>query len=373
MKEVRDRARLARRPPQPHRRGHGRDHARRDRALVRALARPLTVDRWAVGRSPVARPLPPFTDEHEQLRESIRRFIDNELRPHAPGWEDARWFPNDVFTRMAELGFLGLKYPEEYGGQGGDYLHDAVLAEELSRCGSGGLAAGIGAHISIATPPIWKFGTEDQKRRWLAPAIARREDRGARHHRARRGLGRARASARAPRRSTAATSSTARRRSSRTACARTSSSRAVKTTEEGGHHGISLPRDREGHGGLQRVAQAGEARLARLRHRRAGVRRRVRAGREPARRGEQGLLPDHGQLPVGAADHGARLGGRDAGHARPHDPVRARARDLRQADREAPGDPPQARRDGREGGDRPRADLPRAAPVRRWPATRSAR
>src|SRR5436190_15679686 len=118
------------------------------------------------------RTLPPFSEEHEELRESIRRFVENELRPHAREWEAAQWFPNEVFTRMAELGFLGLKYPEEYGGQGGDYLHDAVLTEELSRCGSGGLAAGIGAHISIATPPIWKFGTDDQKRRWLAPAIA---------------------------------------------------------------------------------------------------------------------------------------------------------------------------------------------------------
>jgi acyl-CoA dehydrogenase len=117
------------------------------------------------------RPIPPFTDEHEQLRESIRRFVAKELRPHATEWEDARWFPNEVFTRMAELGFLGLKYPEEYGGEGGDYVHDAVLTEELSRCRSGGLAAGIGAHIGIATPPIWKFGTEDQKQRFLAPAI----------------------------------------------------------------------------------------------------------------------------------------------------------------------------------------------------------
>jgi acyl-CoA dehydrogenase len=115
---------------------------------------------------------PPFTDEHEALRESIRRFIERELRPHAAEWEEARWFPNEVFTRMAELGLLGLKYPEEYGGQGGDYVHDAVLTEELARCGSGGLAAGIGAHIGIATPPIWKFGTEAQKRRWLVPAIA---------------------------------------------------------------------------------------------------------------------------------------------------------------------------------------------------------
>ena len=117
------------------------------------------------------RPSPPFTDEHEQLREAVRRFVERELRPHAEEWEDARWFPNSVFERMAELGYLGLKYPEAHGGEGGDHLHDAVLVEELSRCGSGGVAAGIGAHIGIATPPVWKFGTDDQKRRFLEPAI----------------------------------------------------------------------------------------------------------------------------------------------------------------------------------------------------------
>jgi acyl-CoA dehydrogenase len=116
-------------------------------------------------------PEPPFTGEHEELRASIRRFVLAELRPHAAAWEDARHFPDAVFTRMGELGLLGLKYPEEHGGQGGGYLHDAVLAEELARCGSGGVAAGIGAHVNIATPPIWKFGTEDQKARYLAPAI----------------------------------------------------------------------------------------------------------------------------------------------------------------------------------------------------------
>jgi acyl-CoA dehydrogenase len=119
--------------------------------------------------SPVAGP---FSDEHEELRASIRRFVAAELRPNAAEWEDARWFPDEVFTRMAQLGFLGLKYPEAYGGQGGDHLHDAVLVEELARCGSGGLAAGIGAHVGIATPPVWRFGTEDQKQRYLAPAIA---------------------------------------------------------------------------------------------------------------------------------------------------------------------------------------------------------
>ena len=117
------------------------------------------------------RPLPPFTEEHGELRASVRRFVARELRPHATAWEDARWFPDEVFAKLAGVGFLGLKYPEELGGEGGDYVHDAVFTEELSRCGSGGLAAGIGAHIGIATPPVWKFGTSEQKRRFLVPAI----------------------------------------------------------------------------------------------------------------------------------------------------------------------------------------------------------
>ena len=117
-------------------------------------------------------PDPPFTPEHEELRDSIRGFIDRELAPHAQQWEEERWFPNDVFPAMAKQGLLGLKYEEEYGGQGGDYLHEAVLCEEMARAGSGGTAAGIGAHINIATPPIWKFGTDAQKQRYLAPSIA---------------------------------------------------------------------------------------------------------------------------------------------------------------------------------------------------------
>ena len=98
--------------------------------------------------------MPPFTDEHEQLRASARGFIERELAPHAQQWEDERWFSDDVFGKLAAQGLLGLKYPEEYGGQGGDYLHEAVLCEEMARIGSGGTAAGIGAHINIATPPI---------------------------------------------------------------------------------------------------------------------------------------------------------------------------------------------------------------------------
>ncbi len=77
----------------------------------------------------------------------MRGFIERELAPHAQQWEEERWFPDEVFAKMAAQGLLGLKYPTEYGGQGGDYLHESVLCEELARIGSGGTAAGIGAHI----------------------------------------------------------------------------------------------------------------------------------------------------------------------------------------------------------------------------------
>ena len=113
-----------------------------------------------------------FGPEHEDLRASLRRFVAERLRPHASAWEDAGHFPDSVFTELAAHGFLGLKYPEALGGQGGDHLHDAVLTEELARCGSGGLAAGIGAHVGIATPPVWRFGTDSQHERYLRPAIA---------------------------------------------------------------------------------------------------------------------------------------------------------------------------------------------------------
>ncbi len=129
-----------------------------------------TFDKGVPAAAP-SQPLPPFAGEHEELRASIRGFIARELRPHATEWEDARWFPDEVFTTLAGNGFLGLKYPEAYGGEGGDHLHDAILTEELAGCGSGGLAAGIGAHVGIATPPVFKFGTEDQKQRFLVPAI----------------------------------------------------------------------------------------------------------------------------------------------------------------------------------------------------------
>jgi alkylation response protein AidB-like acyl-CoA dehydrogenase len=111
-----------------------------------------------------------FTDEHEALRESIHAFVMRELAPHAEEWEEST-FPDWVFRRMGELGLLGLSMPERYGGQGGDYPCNLVLAEELSHSGSGGLAMGVAVHTDMATPPIRQFGTEEQKQRYLVPAI----------------------------------------------------------------------------------------------------------------------------------------------------------------------------------------------------------
>jgi acyl-CoA dehydrogenase len=117
-------------------------------------------------------PLPPFTEEHEQLRETVRRFVKAEIAPHVDEWEQAREFPRELFARCGELGFLGLKFPEQYGGQGGTHVHDAVWVEELSRSGaSGGVGAGLNVHASIAMPPVFNFGTEEQRQRWIVPGI----------------------------------------------------------------------------------------------------------------------------------------------------------------------------------------------------------
>jgi acyl-CoA dehydrogenase len=115
---------------------------------------------------------PPFTEEHEELRETVRRFVSREIAPHVEEWEEARGFPRDLYRRCGELGFFGLKFPERYGGQGGTHVHEAVWMEELSRAGgSGGVSAGLNAHAQIAMPPVFNFGTEEQRQRWIVPGI----------------------------------------------------------------------------------------------------------------------------------------------------------------------------------------------------------
>ncbi|WP_287153934.1 acyl-CoA dehydrogenase family protein [Candidatus Solincola tengchongensis] len=112
-----------------------------------------------------------FTEEHEMLRRSVREFVERELVPHAEEWEAEGMFPDWVFRRLGELGFLGLHFPEEYGGGGGDYFTNIVLMEELAKCGSFGVNTGVAVQIGMATPPILAFGTEEQKQRYLVPAI----------------------------------------------------------------------------------------------------------------------------------------------------------------------------------------------------------
>jgi len=114
---------------------------------------------------------PLFTAEHEELRLAVRQFVESELAPHAGEWEREGHFPDWVFKRMGDLGFLGVRLPEEYGGQGGDWGHAIVIAEEMARCGSGGVGMAVAVQSEMATPPILKFGSEEQKQRYLVPAI----------------------------------------------------------------------------------------------------------------------------------------------------------------------------------------------------------
>ena len=111
-----------------------------------------------------------FTDAHEELRLHIRKFLEKEVQPHLEEWEE-KTFPDSIFQRMGELGFLGLRYPQELGGQGGDYFSAIVLSEEMAKAATGGLGMAVAVQTEMATPPVFKFGTEEQKRRWLAPAI----------------------------------------------------------------------------------------------------------------------------------------------------------------------------------------------------------
>ena len=112
-----------------------------------------------------------FTDAHEELRLHIRRFLEREVVPHLEEWEETT-FPDSIMKRFGELGLLGLRYPAEYGGQGGDYFSAVVLSEEMARAHCGGLGMAVAVQAEMATPPVARFGTEEQKRRFLAPAIA---------------------------------------------------------------------------------------------------------------------------------------------------------------------------------------------------------
>ncbi|MSO41002.1 MAG: acyl-CoA dehydrogenase [Solirubrobacterales bacterium] len=112
-----------------------------------------------------------FTDEHEALRESMQAWVLKEVTPNRHDWEENYW-PDSILKRAGDLGFLGLCFPEEYGGQGGDYYYSLVRAECLSYSGCGGLNMGFAVHTDMATPPIHLLGSEELKQRYLPASIA---------------------------------------------------------------------------------------------------------------------------------------------------------------------------------------------------------
>src|SRR5213082_439104 len=115
---------------------------------------------------------PPFTPEHDLFRQNLRTYVERELAPHALEWDEAGIFPREVFRGLAELGALGVNYPEEVGGSGGDYWYVVVLAEELVHSRNSGVNMGILVQSQMATPIIGEIGTDEQKKEFLAPALA---------------------------------------------------------------------------------------------------------------------------------------------------------------------------------------------------------
>lgn len=109
-----------------------------------------------------------LTEEQAMIRKLAREFAEGEVAPGAAHRDESGEFPKEIIRRMGELGLLGIPFPEEYGGAGGDYVSYALAVEEVSRaCGSTGIT--YAAHVSIGTSPLEYFGTEEQKQKWLVP------------------------------------------------------------------------------------------------------------------------------------------------------------------------------------------------------------
>jgi citronellyl-CoA dehydrogenase len=114
-----------------------------------------------------------FTPEHKQLFETVKRFVEKEINPHVAEWEAAEQFPaHEVFKKLGDLGLLGLKYPEEYGGAGLDFSYSMVMAEALGHCNCGGIPMAIGVQTDMCTPALARFGSDELRREFLVPSIA---------------------------------------------------------------------------------------------------------------------------------------------------------------------------------------------------------
>jgi acyl-CoA dehydrogenase len=113
-----------------------------------------------------------FAEEHDLLRRTVRAFVEKEVVPHVDAWEEAGRIPRAVWRRLGELGLLGLEFPTEYGGGGGDFLSSVVLGEEMARCRSGGVAFSVLVHTDMSSPWLTRFGTEAQKRAYLPGIVS---------------------------------------------------------------------------------------------------------------------------------------------------------------------------------------------------------
>jgi len=114
-----------------------------------------------------------FTAEHEEVRRTLQKFIASEVNPNVDAWEEAGRFPaHDLFKKMGDLGLLGLNKPVEYGGMGLDYSYAILMAEELGGITCGGVPMGIGVQTDMATPALARFGSDELRREFLAPAIS---------------------------------------------------------------------------------------------------------------------------------------------------------------------------------------------------------
>ncbi len=113
-----------------------------------------------------------FNEDHNIFRKAVKDFVNKEIRPHAEEWEENEISPREIFKRMGDLGFLGISYPEEYGGAGADYFSNVVFAEEISKCGALGFAMSVFVQTDMASPALNYFGTHEQKLKYLKPACA---------------------------------------------------------------------------------------------------------------------------------------------------------------------------------------------------------
>jgi len=115
---------------------------------------------------------PWFGPEHRMLRDQVRRFVEEEIKPRADAWEEQGFVPRDVLRRMGELGFFGIRYPAAFGGSEMDALGTVVLAEELGRSGYGGVAITVLVHTDMASVHVFNGGSEGQRARWMPGIIA---------------------------------------------------------------------------------------------------------------------------------------------------------------------------------------------------------